>query len=271
MTKLEGRVMMITPELAKAMLQSNTMNRPLKKDQVLFYAEQMAMGKWRCNGEGIIFSDDGILLDGQHRLAAVIKSDTSQEMFVIRGVSKDYFATINTGKVRSSGDVFAIRGFKNYTNISAGVSHYLKMHKGICSGANKVICRISNDDILAEYEKHQELFIRIDNFAARCYNKLRMITRANIASYIAFLIIDKHHPEDRVLSFFTQLFNITPIDNQSVHCLREKLVRNMSGQYKMSPSYREAIIRKAWNDYISGNEHKQLRWNPQIETMPDFL
>lgn len=62
----------ITPETAKSWLLKNVHNRPLRDGLVTTYATDMANEQWQSNGESIKFSSEGELLDGQHRLAAVI-------------------------------------------------------------------------------------------------------------------------------------------------------------------------------------------------------
>ena len=66
----------INPEVAERLLKINTTNRPLGKADVRVYANEMLRGKWKLNGEPIIFGEDsnGVssIISGQHRLHAVI-------------------------------------------------------------------------------------------------------------------------------------------------------------------------------------------------------
>ena len=49
---------------------------------------------------------DGAILDGQHRLWAVIESKTPVETIIIRGIAREAFATIDTVRApRSGGDI----------------------------------------------------------------------------------------------------------------------------------------------------------------------
>ena len=88
---------------------------------------------------------------------------------------------------------------------------------------------------------------------------------------MSYLILEKKHNEDKVYSFFNQLFGIDAIENTSISYLRDKLLQNISGQYKMTPQLQRALIVKAWNDYVKGTEHKVLTWNPDKELMPEFI
>jgi hypothetical protein len=62
----------ISPEIAKAFLATNKNNRPLKSSRINLYAEQMRNGEWYLTEQGISFSKEGNLRNGQHRLHAII-------------------------------------------------------------------------------------------------------------------------------------------------------------------------------------------------------
>jgi len=77
----------ITPKLAAEYLTHNTSNpRRLMDSVVRRYADDMKSGKWQSNGESIVFSKNGELRDGQHRLEAVVLSGVTVQMVVVRGV-----------------------------------------------------------------------------------------------------------------------------------------------------------------------------------------
>ena len=73
-------------------------NRKVDDNLVDRYAHQMKKGLWDVNGEGIIIAESGRLLNGQHRLHAVIKSGKTIQSVVIYGVEEEAFKTIDTGK-----------------------------------------------------------------------------------------------------------------------------------------------------------------------------
>ena len=74
----------ITPELAKKYLANNKINRGLNKNSVAKYATSMQEGRWKLNGEPIQFNCDGTLINGQHRLQACVRADTSFDTLVAR-------------------------------------------------------------------------------------------------------------------------------------------------------------------------------------------
>ena len=99
----------ITPEQARAYLATNKNNRNMRKAVVEKYAYDMANGKWEDNGETIAFSVSGALKNGQHRLAAIIKSNVGIWCIVVRNVPE--LATIyDIGAKRKVSDFMAFQG-----------------------------------------------------------------------------------------------------------------------------------------------------------------
>ena len=63
---------LVTPPLAASWLKRNLCNRPVTQGAVLYLANEMKQGTWQHTHQGICFNKEGVLLDGQHRLHAVI-------------------------------------------------------------------------------------------------------------------------------------------------------------------------------------------------------
>ena len=113
--------MTITPEMAAEMLIYNTDNRPVSSGAVKHYAEQMKAGEWRETFAPIQFSDKGRLIDGQHRLQAIVDSGCAIVAWVAFGARDETFAFIDIGKKRTAGDIFAINGVPNWNIVAAAV------------------------------------------------------------------------------------------------------------------------------------------------------
>jgi hypothetical protein len=67
----------ITPETAAKMLAKNVGNRSPRMSTVRFYAAEMKAGRWQETHQALAVDCDGNLVDGQHRLLAVVASGTS--------------------------------------------------------------------------------------------------------------------------------------------------------------------------------------------------
>ena len=107
----------ITPEMAVELLEKNTINRRVKERVVGQYATEILAGRWRSGtGEVIKIAKDGTILDGQHRLLAVIKADKEIVAHLAYDVSNEVFDVLDTGSPRGAADVFHIEGI-HYANV----------------------------------------------------------------------------------------------------------------------------------------------------------
>lgn len=102
----------VTPDFANELLARNGHNRPLQKNRVRALAAAMRSGRWAVNGETVIVSEDGVLLDGQHRLKAVTEYGQAVDLLIAYGAPPSAFETIDTGKARSAGDILGMQGVK---------------------------------------------------------------------------------------------------------------------------------------------------------------
>jgi hypothetical protein len=124
------REVIMTPTLAREILGKNTRNRTIRQNRIERYAAEMAAGRWKQNGETISISDKNNLMNGQHRLLAVIKADTSVKMTIAEGIDETAFSTIDSGLSRTGGDVLAMRGVSNFNQVSAMVRMILNYKDG---------------------------------------------------------------------------------------------------------------------------------------------
>jgi len=91
----------ITPTKAHTWLNRNTSNRKLRDGWVEKYASDMRAGKWTECIVPIVFYENGDIADGQHRLWAIIESDTPQRFFVLHGLTREAGLNIDTGGGRN--------------------------------------------------------------------------------------------------------------------------------------------------------------------------
>lgn len=121
-TQITTRVWTITPDIAAAWLKLNTHNRPLSMRLVERLSKEILEGRWVVNGQAIIIGRHGRLLDGQHRLHAIIQSGMTVEALVTMNVRDETFSSIDTGRVRRSSDVLSIAGYKNSKTLGSVAS-----------------------------------------------------------------------------------------------------------------------------------------------------
>lgn len=102
---------LISPQQAQNILSANSKNqRKINHKLVIRYAEQMQKGIWAGgNGETIKISGDGELIDGQHRLSAIVMAKKPVKMMIMRGIFADHCVTLDAGKSRTLADVLEIK------------------------------------------------------------------------------------------------------------------------------------------------------------------
>jgi hypothetical protein len=107
----------IGPEEADKILTESQYQRKHSPSTVNKYARDMKAGKWEFNGAPMRYNGEQEgnpqLLDGQHRLRAVIEANVVMPFLVISGIGKDSLRTMDDGKTRSLAQKFYIDGEKS--------------------------------------------------------------------------------------------------------------------------------------------------------------
>ena len=143
----------VTPAKAASWIEGNTDNRPLSDRRIKQYAADMTAGKWRLTHQPIALTDDGRLLDGQHRLWAIVESEQTVPMMVARNCDPETFAVIDGGKLRSGSDTLAVAGWDMHNEIP-GLLRMLKLYDEFRDeGWSNHNAKIPNDEIVAAAEK----------------------------------------------------------------------------------------------------------------------
>ena len=117
----------VTPEKAQLWLENNFVNRPLSDGVVAAYARDMIAGVWVPTHQGIAFNDLDDLIDGQHRLHAIVRSGVTVRMMVtfglpskIAGREMTTMDAVDRGRTRSVSDQLKIQhGMKDGSAIAA--------------------------------------------------------------------------------------------------------------------------------------------------------
>jgi hypothetical protein len=100
----------IGPATATKYLECAPPNRRVDPKIVDSFAKLMIGGRWRHTHQGIAFNETHGLVDGQHRLHAIVKSGKTVTMNVARGLTGDDIMVIDSGKARTAGDRLMIAG-----------------------------------------------------------------------------------------------------------------------------------------------------------------
>ena len=109
----------LSPALAEHLLNNNPSNRPLSVPEIARMSIDIASGNWTHNGETIVVSIEGLLNDGQHRCAAVIKANRAILTEMTFGVPRVARLTVDQGRGRKSGDIVSMGDIPNGNRVAA--------------------------------------------------------------------------------------------------------------------------------------------------------
>jgi len=104
---IDFELVTMTPDKAQALLDRNYAdNRSIKPARVSAYLSDMEDGNWQLTHQCIAVNEKGELIDGQHRLTALIESGGSFPMYIAKyRDSTDKFKLFDIGAKRSVTDV----------------------------------------------------------------------------------------------------------------------------------------------------------------------
>ncbi|MEU5691196.1 hypothetical protein [Actinosynnema sp. NPDC020468] len=249
----------LTPEVASEILGRNIENRRLDRHTVELYASAMNRGEWKLSHQGIAVDHRGVLLDGQHRLAAVVKSGKAVPMLVVRGVQRDTFSVVDTGKKRSASDALQLTGAQD-TNHLAAALRYLHMYEtlpkdiGSWSGGRT---RTTNEQILELLRTHPGMH--------DCVRRARPLsTNTGIiasACATAIYLTERAAPNVDATEWFSGVLTGANLDLGDPRlAFRNFFVngRAQAGRRRMNAREHIAIYIKAWNDWMNGESRKLI-------------
>lgn len=252
---ISSEMIVMTPVLAMSILRKNTHNRPLSNATVKRYSKLMSEERWELNGEAVIIANDGALVDGQHRLRAVIDSGKNVPMFIVRGVSGSSYKTVDVGKTRSGADALAVLG-----------EEYVK-HRLVLAAAAKIVMSFNNDtyncnqyktehDALIEFVEKNKGLMRSVEYAVTLHSARKIVPFSALAA-MHFLFCKKD--VDEAEKFFHKLDTGEHMNKfDPVNLLRNKLfILSQSGGVIRA---REVIpyLVKAWELVREGREVTRL-------------
>lgn len=134
---------LITPEMAKNLLEKNVTNRRLAPATVKKYAYEMSSGSWMSTHQGIAIDESGQVIDGQHRLSAIVLSGVSilTTLSIYEGDVKTLMIPLDRGKMRTMSDVSGV----NKTEIGLYTLFFQLIPQSACMRSNaQTIRELSN-------------------------------------------------------------------------------------------------------------------------------
>jgi hypothetical protein len=256
-------IVTITREIAAEWLTHNKVNRTMRLRHLERVKTALTLGLFRgLNGQTIVFSEDGDLLDGQHRLTGVVDTGIPITTLVVYGVQEQTRATIDTGAGRQLGDYLAMRGHANASNLAAALGFYKAWELGQAHNPHRVGSLFATYDEGIEYlllhpgieasvarSKRLPALLRPSHAAALDYAFGRLAPALGICWYET-MRTGRFHGSDVFLT------------------LRERLIRDRTSNIPRHVLEHFVYSIKAWNAARDGTTLKVFRWGEGEEIPP---
>lgn len=256
-TKFE--IVTVTPALAASWLGTMRRNRTLSGVRVKRLAEEIRHNRWTLNGQSIIFDKDGALIDGQHRLQAVLVADKAVEMSVVRGVASASWDTIDCGRARTASDALTAKGRTGASLLAPVLRFVYQRTLGVLGSIDRQHLPTTHDIVGLD-----------DEFpAARDSVSWAMSKRFLKNSAVAFLrfVVMSEGPSVEATEFFDGLQTGLRLEPDSaIYAAREMLLQ--TGLDRKDPRVLLAKLIKAWNAHLAGIPRKKFTWAPEDEEFP---
>lgn len=235
------------------------------------YARQMREGLWHFNAETIKFDVNGNLLDGQHRLMAIVKSGCAISCLVVRNLPSEVFSTIDRGTIRSYGDVFSIKKIPQPAFATATIIKYFALRKNLIimhssssdspHGMAMREYKLTAEEALDIYKESEEVFAWAINLGRRCASKLNVVRATEIAAYAAYFLLDKHYTRDIIEDFYFELLiNEMPKNAMLAKYRADLISEKLSIKTKWTKELKRNNFVKVWNYYVSGKSPRRYNW-----------
>ena len=258
----------VTPLIANQWLETQEGNRPVKQTVVERYAMSMRDGEWAETGETIKFDIHEHLIDGQHRLFAVMEAELIIPFEVVWGLPTSARDRMDTGSIRSGSDVLGMHG----VSYPRAVFPALGILKSYLAGQLPSIYhsgrnRISNAEAYDMFLQHPGI-----EHSATVTANINMLRRLMPRSYATFLhYIFSNVSAEANGTFWAKLVSGADLGHgDAVLHLRERLIANKSavGRARMDITTFLALSINAWNGYRRGKPVYRVQYRPTFEQFP---
>lgn len=265
---MNAKEVKMSPKMAMDLLSRNDHNRPISKLYVAQLVETINRGDWRANAETIKVAKNGSLLDGQHRLQAIVNSGKTVPVLLAEGVDDDVFDTIDTGKRRSAADTLGVMGISEYAAKAAAVRLILILSE-------------DNPTFRENYSNHQirewvEAFgTDLEPFMplARKTYGTQLVDKSTVVG-LSYFMAQKTNMRE-IEQFWERVADGAGLaKGHPILALRKRLMeQRMAGKAKLPRQTVIALIIKAWNKTRKNNmlnPRAGLQWR-EDESFPRIV
>lgn len=254
----------VTDDMAGKWLATNFGNRPVRKAMVARIAGCIERGEFVFTAETVKFDRDGNLIDGQHRLNAIVESGLGAWLLVVRGLSREAAEFMDQGATRTIADVLGQRGVSNRHAVSAIARWRLLWDLGSYSRHGKGSRDITRAEVV-EYSHQNEDTLTLA--AHQAASVARALGCGGSAVFGLMFNVFEEVSRKHALEFFAQLADgVGLTGGDPILTLRNRLIREGTKAYL--PGELMYGICKAWNTWREGKTLRNVYFsNPSPGTL----
>lgn len=258
----------MTSTLAMDLLSKADPNRTVHERRVGAYARDMIAKAWEQNGETVKLAPDGKLMDGEHRLWAVVRACEagikSVPMLIATNVPRSARKTVDTGKPRSYTDVLRIRGYSGKGRTIAGILRYIVLYRaGALQGAGKGNIQVTHSEMDAVYTEKATIQL-VEYFAETWASRVRYGSATGFVWWRA-----RQDDEEKADNWIEGVASGTEMKGSDPRFqLRERYLDAAVRPFPATEAIALAI--KSWNLYYTGTTEPNLRWRQRGNAAEGF-
>jgi len=224
----------VTPAVAAEWLKRNTHNRRIRPSVVERYVAEIKAGEWRPTPGGVGFDETGTLIDGQHRLSAIVQAGIPAPLLVVTGFATAAQEKCDRHTRRNLADVMILSGIAHSKYAVQAASVLARIRLGI-----------DNYEVVSDRDVRECLVMYGESAEAMRDQKKTYTGRPgsvilNRAACLAALAVWHRHEPTEALAFRAEL-----------------VAENAPYQDSPSATLRRAIAYPAWYGVESGGAQRQ--------------
>ena len=230
---MKAKIETITPDMAYKLMEATEAdpefkNRKLVQSRIDFYAREIKAGNWSpSNGETIKIDDHGVVIDGQHRMYAVIEANKSIKVLVARNCDRNSFTTIDVGYARTAGNMLAQLGVESPRHVAAGLQWLHRYRNERMTGGTGLENSLSKEEVRRLLDAEPGI---VNGGAA--YSAVKRLLPPSVV-YVAMHLFTEDRNEAEACEFFERLGAGTDLKKSDpVYALRERLIARRTDPQK---------------------------------------
>lgn len=223
----------VSPDLARYLLDFNhPNNRNPKPSAFVKYARDMGQGYWTFTPESIVFSNRGVLEDGQNRLRGVELSGAIVWMMFDFGWPEDLIQCINRASSRTNADALTINGYPGAVGTAAAIGIVEKYLATVGTPLRWSQRLLTASESVERYTADVDAWESAGQWGVRVYNATQGLGPATWTA--AYFLVAKARGDDAAAAFFAAVIDETDEPGSATrklksHTLRRKLKDTASG------------------------------------------